>query len=184
MDLGGGECSSEEHHSFIDSINISYQHGNSCYMETGMSSIFVFECFQVFSVCALCFGLFRVISGFLPGQNFLGVCCLWGMCMGFFSAFLWLVGCFCFCGFICLFIFKFLTSASRFFSGFFNNKSYSLIHSSVREKSVAGEHKVCAAGLLVSIINFVMLQLRDFVPDAGVQPDGLSGSGFKVLLVF
>lgn len=182
MDLGGGECSSEEHHSFIDSINISYQHGNSCYMETGMSSIFVFECFQVFSVCALCFGLFRVISGFLPGQNFLGVCCLWGMCMGFFSAFLWLVGCFCFCGFICLFIFKFLTSASRFFSGFFNNKSYSLIHSSVREKSVAGEHKVCAAGLLVSIINFVMLQLRDFVPDAGVQPDGLSGSGFKVLL--
>lgn len=43
---------------------------------------------------------------------------------------------------------------------------------------------VFATGPLVGIINFVMLQLRDFVPDAGVQPDGLSGSGFTVLLVF
>lgn len=98
--------------------------------------------------------------------------------------FLWLAGCFCFCGFICLFIFKFLTSPSRFLSVFFTNKSYSLIDSSVRDKSVVGEHKVFATGPLVGIIKFVMLQLRDFVPDAGVQPDGLSGSGFTVLLVF
>lgn len=41
-----------------------------------------------------------------------------------------------------------------------------------------------ATGLLVSIINFVMLWLRDSDPDAEVQPDGLSGSGFTVLLVF
>lgn len=135
-------------------------------------------------MCTMLWSLQSYFCFFLPGQNLLEVCCLWDMCVGFFGAFLWFVSCFCFCGFICLFIFKFLTSASRFFSGFFNSKSYSLIDSSVREKSVAAEHKVCAAGLLVSIINFVMLQLRDFVPDAGVQPDGLSRSGFKVLLVF
>lgn len=105
---------------------------------------------------------------------------MWGFLVLFFGSLVAFV-------FVVSFVYLFLNSLllpQDSFLGFFNSKSYSLIDSSVREKSVAAEHKVCAAGLLVSIINFVMLQLRDFVPDAGVQPDGLSRSGFKVLLVF
>lgn len=87
MDLGGGECSSEEHLSLATSV-LANNSVILVIMEIGISITFWIRMFSgLLSVCSSALGLFRVISGFLPGQNFLGVCCLWGMCLGFFGAF-------------------------------------------------------------------------------------------------